>query len=57
MDIERKPISSLIGKEIGNILDAPRNHVYFLDNRGQILFSVNRDDLFDADGNRLEDDI
>ncbi len=58
MDIDRKPISSLIDKTIRDIIDGPSGgYVYFLDDRGGIILMVKREDLFDQDGNRFEDDL
>lgn len=56
-EVKRKPLSSLISKTIAGMEDAPRNHVYLMDQYGQIICSVDRDDLFDAEGNRFEDDV
>ncbi len=57
MSDKRKPISELIGTTISDIIDGPAGgYLYFLDNRGKIMLQVKREDLFDADGMRLEDD-
>lgn len=33
------------------------NHLAFIASNGRTLFTVSPDDLFDADGNRFEDDL
>jgi hypothetical protein len=51
-------LSSLVGAQIAKIqtptMDA---YLHFYDKDGKVLFMLSPDDLFDADGNRFEDDL
>jgi hypothetical protein len=55
--MDRKPLSILVGKTISSIEDAPRNDVYLCGPDGKPFARVCRDDIFDEEGNRFEDDL
>lgn len=54
---ERKDVKHIIGKRIANIVRGtdPRylDYLTFSDPSGKVLFTVDMNDLYDADGNRL----
>lgn len=55
--MERDPLSSLIGKTITSLEDAPNNAIFLCGPDGTPFAQVSRDDIFDAEGNRFEDDV
>lgn len=57
---ERTKLSSLKNKKIATIKYGTHLHgqyIGFFSANGKLLFSVRPEDLFDAEGNRFEDDI
>lgn len=56
--MERKPLSSVNAKAVKEITqDSKSSMLKFRDGKGRVLFMVDEDNLFDADGNRFEIDV
>lgn len=56
-ELERTPLSDLLDKRLSSIEDAPNNSIFLCGEDGKPWALVSRDDLFDPDGNRFEDDL
>ena len=57
--MQRQSLKALSNKLKGfSLAHSPSDqYILFKDGRGRVLFQVSHDDLFDADGNRFEDDL